>query len=423
MRDNAERFAEAGIAYLPHVEPARGAGKGLLEALAADACVVVADTFPAFFLPRMLAAAAAKVPVRFEEVDSNGLLPLSTLEREFTRAFSFRIHLQKVLPAHLARDRWPVDDPLASGLGAGAKLPTAILRRFPAAPRALLDGDPSALAALPIDHTVHVAELQGGERAGLALLDDFVKRRVARYAEERSEPESDASSGLSPYLHWGHVSAHQALAAVGRAEKWSPSKLVPGTSKDVATWWGVSPSAAGFLDELVTWRELGYAQCRRTPDTYDRYEALPAWARASLEKHRTDPRPALYTLAQLEHAKTSDPLWNAAQRQLVRSGVMHNYLRMLWGKRVLEWTADPREAFDLLVHLNNKYALDGRNPNSWSGISWVFGRYDRPWGPERPVYGLIRYMSSENTARKFRVKGYLAQWAEEERPGQVSLFG
>ena len=177
------------------------------------------------------------------------------------------------------------------------------------------------------------------------------------------------------------------------------------------TWWGMSPSAESFLDELVTWRELGFLQCHVTPDTYDRWESLPAWARASLEKHATDPRPALYTPEQLERGETYDNLWNAAQQQLVRTGRMHNYLRMLWGKRVLEWTAHPKEALARLVHLNNKYALDGRDPNSYSGIFWVFGRYDRPWAPERRVFGSIRYMSSQNTARKFDVEPYLARYA------------
>jgi deoxyribodipyrimidine photo-lyase len=148
---------------------------------------------------------------------------------------------------------------------------------------------------------------------------------------------------------------------------------------------------------------------------YDQYESLPAWAQSTLARHASDPRPVRYDLARLERAETYDSLWNAAQRQLVREGWMHNYLRMLWGKKILEWTKDPREALAVMIELNNKYAVDGRDPNSYSGIFWTLGRYDRAWGAERPIFGTIRYMSSENTARKLKVKNYLARYAAESQ--------
>jgi deoxyribodipyrimidine photo-lyase len=173
----------------------------------------------------------------------------------------------------------------------------------------------------------------------------------------------------------------------------------------------MSRSAESFLDQLITWRELGYNMCTHLP-LYDRYESLPAWAQETLNRHRKDPRPYLYGLDQFENAETHDPIWNAAQRQLKREGRLQNYLRMLWGKKILEWTRSPEEALDIMIHLNNKYALDGRNPNSYTGIFWILGRYDRPWGPERLVFGKIRYMSSENTARKLRVKQYLRKYSE-----------
>jgi deoxyribodipyrimidine photo-lyase len=165
----------------------------------------------------------------------------------------------------------------------------------------------------------------------------------------------------------------------------------------------------GFLDQLVTWRELGFNTCWHRPD-HDRYETLPDWARRTLARHAGDPRQHLYTTDQLAAAATHDPLWNAAQRQLVREGRLHNYLRMLWGKKILEWTTEPREALEVMLELNNRYALDGRDPNSTSGIFWVLGRYDRPWGPERPVFGTVRYMSSANTARKVSVRAYLERY-------------
>ena len=174
----------------------------------------------------------------------------------------------------------------------------------------------------------------------------------------------------------------------------------------------MSESSERFLDQLITWRELGYNMCTLRDD-YDQFESLPDWAQQTLEDHAADPRPYLYDLEQLETAATHDQLWNAAQWQLVTTGKMHNYLRMLWGKKILKWTSSPRVALEIMLELNNKYALDGRNPNSYSGIFWVLGRYDRPWGPERPVFGKIRYMTSQNTARKLKVKRYIEQFTPD----------
>ena len=165
-----------------------------------------------------------------------------------------------------------------------------------------------------------------------------------------------------------------------------------------------------FLDQLITWRELGYNMCACRED-YDRYESLSLWAQKTLQDHVRDRRPHKYSLDQFEAGKTNDPLWNAAQMQIVREGRLHNYLRMLWGKKILEWSESPQEALGIMVELNNKYGLDGRDPNSYSGIFWVLGRYDRPWGPGRPVFGKIRYMSSQNTARKIKVKSFIKKYA------------
>jgi deoxyribodipyrimidine photo-lyase len=143
-------------------------------------------------------------------------------------------------------------------------------------------------------------------------------------------------------------------------------------------------------------------------DDYDRFESLPEWARSTLLKHAPDPRPHVYTLDEFAAGRTHDPIWNAAQAQLVREGRIHNSLRMLWGKKILEWTAGPQDALDVMIELNNRYAVDGRDPNSYSGIFWVLGRYDRPWGPERPVFGIVRHMTSRSAERKLRLRGYLA---------------
>lgn len=406
MRANAARFAAADVAYLPYVEPKRGAGKGLLAALAARACLVVADEYPCFFHPKMLRAAAA-LPVCLEAVDGNGVLPLRASEIVFPTAYAFRRFIQKKGREHL--EQRPRADPLARLELPSLPVPKDILARWPAASPELLAGDITALARLPIDHSVAPCGEGGSQAAGRALRR-FLAHGLADYGQ-RNDPEADVTSGLSPYLHFGHIGAHEVFAAVLRREDWRPTALAAGASGGREGWWGVSPAAESFLDQLVTWRELGFNMCFHRADYAD-YESLPGWARTTLAEHADDPRDPLYTAAQLEAAETHDELWNAAQRQLVRDGWIHNYMRMLWGKKVLEWSASPQEALATLTHLNNKYALDGRDPNSYSGIAWVLGRYDRAWGPERPVYGKIRYMSSDNTARKLRVAGYLERYGD-----------
>ncbi|MEW6486359.1 MAG: deoxyribodipyrimidine photolyase [Thermodesulfobacteriota bacterium] len=405
MGDNRERFREAGIAYRPYAEPFPGEGTRLLAALAERACLVVADDSPAFFLPRMVAAAAARLPVLVEAVDANGLLPLGAADRPFGRAVDFRRFLQRTLREHLAL---PVPNPLGD-LPGRAEVPEDVQKRWPEAPPSLLRPGAS-LAAFPIDHRVAPAPCTGGERAGRERLREFIAARLPRYAEDRNHPDRDATSGLSPYLHFGHLCPHQVFAAVMEHEGWSEDLLGPKATGKRTGWWGVGESAEAFLDQLVVWRELGFNGCARGA-AWDRYESLPPWARAALERHAADRRPYRYSRDELEAAATHDPLWNAAQTQLLREGRIHTYLRMLWGKKILEWTPSPREAWDTLLHLNDRYALDGRDPNSLTGIAWCLGRYDRPWPPDRPVFGTVRTMSSENTARKVEVKEYRERYA------------
>jgi deoxyribodipyrimidine photo-lyase len=412
MDDNRARFEPAGVLYYPYVEPGRGAGKGLLETLAARAAVVVTDEFPTFFLPRMVARAAARVNVRLEQVDSNGLLPLRAAERVFSTAFSFRRFLQKSLPAHLSD--FPRADPLRGArLPRSPRLPRSIVRRWPPATDAMLRGEASALARLPIDHTVAPTQSQGGARAAEAALDRFLNERLSKYAEERNHPDEEVTSGLSPYLHFGHISAHEVVARLVRRQGLTLPEV--GSARPTggrAGWWGMSESAEAFLDQLVTWRELGFNFCWQRED-HDGYESLPDWARETLRRHARDRRKHIYRLEEFARAHTHDRIWNAAQVELRRDGRIHNYLRMVWGKKILEWTRSPEEALEVMLELNNRYALDGRDPNSVSGIFWVLGRYDRAWGPERPIFGKIRYMSSEATARKLRLRDYLRRYAPE----------
>jgi len=409
MADNERYFADTPALYYPYVEPAADAGKGLFETIAARAAVVVTDDFPAFFLPRMIEVAAARSPVLVEAVDGNGLYPMRDADRVFTTAASFRRHLQKHLRDHLAAR--PKAAPFA-GVERSPRvaLPAAITKRWPRASGALLAGDPAALAALPIDHTVAVAPVRGGAGAAEETLQSFLDDRLARYAEERNDPDADAASRLSPYLHFGHISAHEVFERLMDRAGWSEDKLAAKAHGSREGWWNAGEAEDAFLDELVTWRELGFNMCALRDD-YDRFETLPAFALQTLREHESDPRPVVYSLAELTAAATHDEVWNAAQRELVREGRIHNYLRMLWGKKVLEWSRTPEEALAILIELNNRYALDGRDPNSYSGIFWIFGRYDRAWGPERPIFGKVRYMSSESTSKKLRMRAYLARHA------------
>jgi deoxyribodipyrimidine photo-lyase len=283
------------------------------------------------------------------------------------------------------------------------------LRRWPPAANALLDAEPGVLAQLAIDHRVRPVPYRGGAKAARAALRDFLDRKLRDYGAHAQHPDDDVRSGLSPYLHFGHLSAHEIFSELARRESWSLANLSSQSKGGREGWWGMSASAEAFLDQLVTWRELGYnMSCQR--QDHDRFESLPAWAQATLTRHASDPRPYVYTLDDLEAGRTHDPLWNAAQMQLVREGKIHNYLRMLWGKKILEWSACPEDALAALIELNNKYAVDGRDPNSYSGIFWILGRYDRPWGPERPIFGTVRYMSSQSTLRKLRVREYLVRY-------------
>jgi deoxyribodipyrimidine photo-lyase len=362
----------------------------------------------------MQAAAAARISAPLELVDANGIIPLRARGAASTRAHSLRRFIQRDGHPHLLAR--PLADPLAKlDVGRKARLPAEIARRWPLARAAELDPVGRArsfVAQLPIDHAVVRAPLRGGSLAGAARLRQFVSKKLSSYAEARNHPDEDATSGLSPYLHFGQLGAHEVVAAVLAHERWDPGQL--GDYRDTqggrVGWWGVSESAEAFLDQVITWRELGYQHCWYTPNYLD-YASLPAWARATLDAHRRDVRPERYSLSELEHSHTADSIWNAAQRQLVVEGSMHNYLRMLWGKKLLEWSTTPEQALERMILLNDKYALDGRDPNSYSGIFWVLGRFDRAWGPERPIFGKIRYMSSASTRRKLRLSAYHERWA------------
>ena len=416
MAANARQSAGTPALYYPYVERAPGEGRGLLKALAADACAIVTDWYPSFFIPRMVAAAGRQIAVRLEAVDSNGLIPLGVHGKAFTSARSYRAFVQRELREHLTAfpEKAPLDLLKSSRRG---KVPEAIAKRWRAADAAALH-DPAFLAGLPIDHRVPVANVTGGSAAARRTLGTFLDSGLPRYADRHNHPDDDCTSRLSPYLHFGHISAHEVFAELMTRERWTTRRLAPRGGGAREGWWGVSPSAEVFLDQLVVWRELSFNGCQWMPG-YARYETIPEWARQTLAAHASDPRSHRYDFETLDAAATHDDVWNAAQRQLQVEGWFHGYLRMVWGKKILEWSPSPETALAWMEALMNRYSLDGRDPNSYAGFTWVLGRYDRPW-PERPVFGTVRTMTTGSAARKLRMKAFLRKYGG--RPTSSTLF-
>ncbi len=248
--------------------------------------------------------------------------------------------------------------------------------------------DIAALAdKLKLDRSVApVAAFTGGASRAEKLLDEFISRKLADYAARRNDPSLDIQSHMSPYLHFGQISPVEIALAVQRS-------AAPKAAKEA------------YIEELVVRRELSMNFVNFN-SRYDSYESLPAWARISLKAHTTDRREYVYTRSQLAAAQTHDAYWNAAQKEMLRTGKMHNYMRMYWGKKIIEWTSSPKHAFETAVYLNNAYELDGRDANSFAGVAWCFGKHDRPW-TKRPIFGQVRYMNAAGLDRKFDMAAYL----------------
>jgi len=242
-----------------------------------------------------------------------------------------------------------------------------------------------SLSQLILDRSVPAApEFAGGTASAKKRLRHFLAHKIDRFADLRNHPNLDYTSGLSPYLHFGQISPLYVALQADKTE---------------------SPGKASFLEELIVRRELSFNYVHYNPK-YDAYEGLAPWALRTLNFHKRDKREYLYTLEQFEQANTHDLYWNAAQQEMVLTGKMHGYMRMYWGKKILEWSASPQEGFNIALALNNKYELDGRDPNAFAGVAWCFGQHDRAWG-ERPVYGKVRYMNANGLKRKFDIEAYV----------------
>jgi deoxyribodipyrimidine photo-lyase len=377
MRDVAEALAERGIGFVIR-RPIDGESHKLEAFLEeVQAAMVVGDENPLRDLEKWRSAFARKTKLPYITVDADVVVPSAIFDRTFTLLHHFRPKLRAQLDTFLVPiEKHPVQHPWKK------KLPTWPLAED------VTEGFPN------FDRTVQPVEgFHGGSKAALKRLHEFTTRRLATYDSDRNHPELAGTSELSPYLHFGHI---------------GPITIALAVQDAVANGHAHKDQAEKYLDELIGWRELSVLFVKHNPDTYDTWECAEPWAHKSLREHARDVRPYTYTLKQLEKAETHDELWNAAQRQMAREGWMHNYMRMYWGKKILEWSPNPAKAFEWAVLLNDKYELDGRDPNSYSGIAWaIVGKHDRPWF-DRPIFGQIRYMSGQSTGKKFDSARYIS---------------
>lgn len=381
-REIAQRAAELGYAYQLIVRRRRGDVTSVVS-LAANATLVVTDLLPTAGVPERTRRVAERVNCRVVAVDSAGAVPAESFPKEEYAARTIRPKIAKLLDYSLE----PVEDRLPRRPMATALWDSIAVDRLD-----ILNADiESVVADCEIDHSVPASPIRGGASAARARLDAFLRDGLAEYAERRRHPSDEGgSSRLSPYLHHGQIAAAEVARTVRAANRAAAEK---------------------YLDEMLTWRELALNFCTRNP-AHRTLAALPDWARRTMQRHDGDAREVLYSLDELERAETHDALWNAGQRELVRSGQMHNVVRILWGKAVLTWTRTYAEALAFLIHLNDKYALDGRDPNSYAGIQWCFGKFDRPF-QERAVWGTIRPVSLARAYNKYDVRDYIDRWSDE----------
>jgi deoxyribodipyrimidine photo-lyase len=373
LEETARRVEARGAAFAFRPYP----GHSLLDfCREVRAALVVGDENPLREPERWRERAARDLEAPFWTVDADVIVPTALFERQEYAARTLRPRLRR----HLRRFLLPTGNPRVRVRWRPGTAPSSESIR----PEALL-------GSLPLDRSApRVPDARGGTAAGLRVLRHFVARGLARYAADRNDPARDGTSGLSPYLHFGQLGPHTVALAVKAARASRAAK-------------------EAFLEELIVRRELAVNFVARNP-RYDSIEGAPAWGRRTLREAAGDPRPYRYDEAALEEGRTHDPLWNAAQREMVVTGRMHGYMRMYWAKKILEWTGDPGEAWEIAVRLNDRYQLDGRDPNGYAGVAWAIGGlHDRPWGPRRPVFGLIRTMTGAGAARKFDVAAYIAR--------------
>ena len=371
LAETARRLETRGIKFVMR----RGAPEAVALELAKDAALVVCDRGylrEQRAARRRLASAAGRQVV---EVDTDTVVPidLASTKAEYA-ARTIRPKLLRQLDDFI--QPLPQLTPVRSSLEL-----TFDGALDSSTPDEVLD-------LLPLSQTVApVMRFRGGTSRARARLRSFIENHLAGYAEGRNDPAAPQCSNLSPYLHFGQISPVEVAHQIGLAKT------------------GSREDKAKFMDELVVRRELSINYVTHAPN-YDSFDAVPQWARRTLEAHAQDPRPHLYGCRQLERCQTHDVYWNAAMREMVTTGYMHNYMRMYWGKKILEWSRTPKQGFGTTLYLNNKYFIDGRDANSYAGVAWIYGLHDRPW-KERPIFGTVRYMAAGGLERKFDIQAYV----------------
>lgn len=384
--DTAAEIARMGAGYFFFLRTGHLSSNDVLYRLAAHAHSIVTDDYPAFIARQHNARVPGRIAVPFIAVDSSCIVPMSRHEKRNYGAYTIRPKITRELPAYLQ----PAPAPeLKTKWRDGLLAPELAALHTPVAESDI----PRLVAACDIDHSVKPSmEYTGGSKAAHRRLGVFLEDRLHRYARESSQPSKHATSNLSPYLHFGNISALEvALAVRDHAEA---QKLI----------------AAEFLEELIVRRELAFNFARFAGDAVESLDVLPDWCRKTMAVHASDPRPWLYSGEQFETAATHDALWNACQRELLLRGTIHGYYRMYWGKKIIEWSPSYEDALHTMIRLHDVYALDGRDPNTYTNILWCFGLHDRPWG-ERPVFGQLRYMSLDGMKRKTDVPAYINEIA------------
>lgn len=411
MEEHATLADKKNLNYLPVIEEKPGESRATWETLFKKACCLITDEYPVFFIRDRNEKLGEQFDFMVRTVDSNGLIPLGLTEKAPYNAYFFRKIMQRnFIECYTAP---PQQDPLGQLENTAEislpkkdqKVRTKSLDR--------LQNIPDFIAPLDIRHDIKPIELSGTRQAALGKLGNFIRHGLGQYDEKRNDPDANVTSGLSPWLHFGKISEYEIVKAVleHQPKNWDLDNITF-NGGSTGGFFNGDTNVDSFLDEVITWREVGFHFAHHEPG-YDKFETLSDWARETLKKHAKDEREHLYSFEELEHSKTHDEIWNAAQTQLREEGIMHNYLRMLWGKKVMQWTPDPQTALEYLIELNNLYAIDGRDPNSYSGIFWCFGRFDRAW-QERPIFGKVRYMSSDSARRKIELKKYLKRYGSQQ---------
>lgn len=429
MIDNSKEAVRISANYWCFVETPKNPARGLLKKISQDAAVIITDDFPCFIIPEQIAKLSEKVDCQLVAIDGNGIIPLSEYGTFASAARVLRTRIHKLFANHyISRAKPHYKKGELASLNKGTKAP---FQNFAGLDSELI----ASLEEIPFTNQIDPVDgVKGGRSQALKILKEFLENKIIRYETDRSKPdhpESVAVSNLSAYLHFGHISAEEIITAVldwsdnfytkGKSTTWTPAVLNLDFRGKRENFYSPLSAANSYLDEIITWRDTAYQLFWHKREFRKNTDILPDWVKANFARHKKDKRDFHYTKEEWQNSKTHDPIWNAAQTELVTTGRMHNYMRMLWGKKIIEWSPTIEEAFDLLEEFNNLYAYDGRNPNSYAGILWCFGLFDRPWFPERNVLGNIRYMSSDSTKKKFKLKGYL-DYIDTLSERQGSLF-